>query len=69
VQKLTYGWRRLPSAARRLCSGEQKTDKFGLPAGSGLLENMRKMRFGRSVGYAASLRGGPAAVAFHNFNG
>ena len=41
-------------------------DKFGLPSGPGLLENMGEMRFGCTVGYAASLRGGSATIAFRD---
>ena len=45
---------------------EQETDEFGLPVGSGLLENAREMGSGRRVGNAAPRRSGDAAIPFQN---
>ena len=48
---------------------EQETDEFGLPVGSGLLENAREMGSGRPVGNAAPRRSGDAAIPFQNLRG
>ncbi len=46
---------------------KEEADEFGLPVRSRLLENVRKVSFGRRAGNAAPPRGRRAAVAFQNF--
>jgi hypothetical protein len=56
------GGKRLCFLALRFGGAEQKTDEFGLPVRSGLLENVREMGFGRCIRNTAPPRGRLAAI-------
>ena len=55
--------KRLCFPTLRFGGAEQKTDEFGLPVRSGLLENVREMGFGRCIRNTAPPRGRLAAIA------